>query len=378
MNRPYLTRMIVFVALGLGVAAFLFTTLIDAFLANPALNGLIIAVLLLGIGYIFRQVVLLQREQAWLERFGEGGLEQAQEQPTRLLAPMAKMLADRRTTMSLSTLSMRTLLDAVGVRLDESRELSRYLIGLLIFLGLLGTFWGLLQTVSSIRDVIAGLEVESADLAATFDALKSGLEHPLGGMGTAFSSSLFGLAGSLVLGFLDLQAGQAQNRFYNEFEEWLSGHTRLSSGGMLSEGEQAVPAYVGALLERTADSLDELQRAIARGEEARAAASSHFALLSDRLATLIDQMRTEQDLMVRLAETQVDMRRLLQRLTETPREAPPVDEVSQAHLRNLDVYMTRLVDETIAGRTQLINELRGELRMLARTIAGSAEEARRR
>lgn len=376
--RPYLTRMIVFVVLGVAVAAFLFSTLFRAFLANPALNGLIIAVMLMGIGYIFRQVVLLRREEDWLESFGEGGLPSGEEHPTRLLGPMAKMLAERRGQISLSALSMRTLLDTIGARLDESRELSRYLIGLLIFLGLLGTFWGLLQTVSSVGDVIAGLSVESADFAAIFDGLKSGLEKPLGGMGTAFSSSLFGLAGSLVLGFLDLQAGQAQNRFYNELEEWLSGRTRLSGGGMVIEGEQPVPAYVSALLERTADSLDELQRTIAQGEESRSAATAHFATLADRLATLTDQMRTEQELMARLAETQVDMKRLLQRISEVPREAPLMDEASRTHLRNLDVYMTRLLEETVSGRNQMISELRGEIRMLARTLAGAVEESRRR
>lgn len=377
--RPYLTRMILFLALGIGVTAFLFSTLFRAFLANPALNGLIIAVLLIGVGYIFRQIILLRQEQDWLESYSEGGMAAASERPTRLLASMAKMLADRHGQVSLSPLSMRTLLDTIGARLDESRELSRYLIGLLIFLGLLGTFWGLLQTVGSVGDVIAGLSVESSDFAAVFDALKSGLGKPLGGMGTAFSSSLFGLAGSLVLGFLDLQAGQAQNRFYNELEEWLSGRTRLSGGGAVIEGEQPIPVFVSALLERTADSLDELQRTIARGEESRSAATTHFAALTDRLATLTDQMRTEQELMVRLAETQADMKRLLQRISEGPvREAPLLDEASRTHLRNLDVYMTRLLEETVSGRNQMIGELRGEIRMLARTVAGAVEESRRR
>ncbi|MEL0144704.1 MAG: flagellar motor protein MotA, partial [Alphaproteobacteria bacterium] len=171
---------------------------------------------------------------------------------------------ERKDSLSLSTLSMRSLLDGIASRLDESRDLSRYTIGLLIFLGLLGTFWGLLQTVSSVANVIAGLQVGGGDAVTIFNDLKTGLEAPLSGMGTAFSSSLFGLAGSLLLGFLELQAGAAQNRFYNDLEDWLSTATRVSGGGALSvgEGDQSVPAYIQALLETTADSLDNLQRTV--------------------------------------------------------------------------------------------------------------------
>src|SRR5690606_4518129 len=154
-------------------------------------------------------------------------------------------------------------------RLDESRDLSRYMVGLLIFLGLLGTFWGLIQTIDSVGKVIANLSFASGDLGTVFQELQAGLESPLSGMGTAFSSSLFGLSGSLILGFLDLQAGQAQNRFYNELEDWLSSITRLGSAGPVSDGEASVPAYVQALLEQSADTLDRLQRTIERGEESR-------------------------------------------------------------------------------------------------------------
>ena len=177
------------------------------------------------------------------------------------------MFAARRADrLSLSAPAMRTVLDGIASRLDEQREVSRYMIGLLIFLGLLGTFWGLLLTIGSISDVIGGMSVGSGDLNQLFNQLKTGLTQPLRGMGTAFSSSMFGLAGALVLGFLDLTAGQAQNRFFNELEEWLAGITRLSSG-VLSEGEGSVPAYVQALLEQTAENMEGLQRVLARGEE---------------------------------------------------------------------------------------------------------------
>ncbi len=367
--HAYLVRMIIFVAVVAALAAVLAVSVAEAFFANIGLNAFILGVLLLGIVYIFRQVILLRIDVAWIENFREvdDGLELPR--PPRLLQPMATMMADRRGRMSLSSPSMRGLLDGIGSRLDESRDISRYLIGLLIFLGLLGTFWGLLQTVSSVAEVISGLSVGDADLAGVFDRLKGGLEQPLSGMGTAFSSSLFGLAGSLVLGFLDLQAGQAQNRFYNDLEDWLSRFTRLSSGAGIAEGDGSVPSYVSALLEKTADSLDDLQRTLTRGEERRQTADANMLALTQKIATLTDQMHTEQELMTRLAENQLAMKRVLDGLNEA-REAPLLDETSRTHLRNLDVYMSRLLEETTTGRNQLISELRSEIKLLARTLAG--------
>ena len=231
---------------------------------------------------------------------------------------MATMLGERKGgRVSLSAVSLRTLLDGIATRLDESREISRYLIGLLVFLGLLGTFYGLLETLRSVGGVINGLTIGTNDVARAFNDLKTGLQAPLSGMGTAFSASLFGLAGSLVLGFLDLQAGQAQNRFYNDLEEWLSSYTRLSSGGPLSEaGDASVPAYIQALLEQTADSLDNLQRITGRGEESRMAANASIVTLTDRLGMLGDQMKAEQNLMLRLAESQMELKPVLARLAE--------------------------------------------------------------
>jgi hypothetical protein len=223
MSRPriFLTRMAIFLAAVLVVAAVLSGMLWQTFLANPMLNGLILAVLLLGIGFSVRQVVGLNAEVNWIDSFRRDQPSLAVQALPRLLAPMATMLGERQGELSLSALSMRTLLDGIGARLDESRDISRYLIGLLIFLGLLGTFWGLLQTIFSVGAVVQGLSVGDGNVAAIFSDLKAGLQAPLTGMGTAFSSSLFGLAGSLVLGFLDLQSSQAQNRFFNDLEEWL-------------------------------------------------------------------------------------------------------------------------------------------------------------
>ena len=386
MTRPhtYLIRMLLFLGAVSVVCVLLFPPLREFFAANAALNGLILGVLILGIFYNFRQVLRLYPEVTWIDEFRRS-LDEDMLHPSapnhldapNLLAPMATMVSNR-NRLSLSAMSMRSLLDGIASRLDESRDLSRYTIGLLIFLGLLGTFWGLLETVASIGDVIGSLSVDGGDPATVFGSLKQGLEAPMAGMGTAFSSSLFGLAGSLVLGFLDLQAAQAQNRFFNDLEEWLSSVTRLSSGALISDGEQAMPAYVQALLEQTAESLENLQRTLARGEESRANADSGIHSLAGKIETLTDQMRTEQALMKSLAETQVSMKPLLQQIADGA-GAPSggVDESTRAHIRNLDVHVGRMVDELRTGREDLIQQVRSEIKLLARTVAATSDDFER-
>jgi hypothetical protein len=384
MNRPgrFLIRMALFLVLVAALAALLGKSLASAFMGNPAVNGVILGILVAGIAYIFRQVLMLEPEIEWIESFRleQAGKEAAisgRRREPRLLAPMARMLSARQGgRVSLSVNSLQTLLDGIGSRLNEARETSRYLIGVLIFLGLLGTFYGLLETVRSVGGVIGGLSIGGSDLARAFANLKAGLESPLAGMGTAFSSSLFGLAGSLVLGFLDLQAGQAQNRFYNDLEEWLSSHTRLSGGALGDAGDAPVPVYIQALLEQTADSLENLQRILARSEEGRIGANSTLANLADRLGILGEQMKAGQMLMLRLAENQLELKPVLARLADLA-EAGGHDDVLRNHLRNIEAYTARLIEDTAQGRVQSVQELRGEIRILARTIAALAEEGRR-
>jgi len=271
---------------------------------------------------------------------------------------------------TLSTTAMRSLLDGISSRLDESRELSRYMTGLLIFLGLLGTFWGLLKTVSSVSDVIGGMTLGNGDMNLMFEQLKSGLTRPLAGMGTAFSASMYGLAGALVLGFLDLTAGQAQNRFFNELEEWLAGLTRLSSG-VLAEGESSVPVYVQALLEQTAENMESLQGVLVRDEETRVQTAQAVLTLNERLATLVETMRANQLLMMRIAETQSALGPALQRLGDTHG-----DDAARGHLRNIELYLQRLISESEQGRARSTAELRNDLRLLTRTVAALAESPR--
>ena len=374
--RRYLNRMLIFVAAIVLAAGLLFPQLQDAFLANPLLNGLILGVLLVGIAYIFREVLTLNKEIAWIETYRKGGNPvSAEAAAPKLLGPMVTMMGERDRRLTMSAVSMRHLLDSISSRLDEFREISRYLIGLLIFLGLLGTFWGLLLTIKSVSDVIASLPAGTGDLNVIFSNLKSGLTAPLSGMGVAFSSSLFGLAGSLVLGFLDLQLGQAQNRFYNDLEEWLSGLTRLTSAGAIGDGEQSVPAYVQALLEQTAESLENLQRILARGEDSRIAANNSTMALTEKLTTLTDQMRTEQNLMVKLAESQLELKSVLARVAEASEaREPAIDDATRGHIRNIEIYLARMLEEVTQGRTQTVEELRSEIKLLARTIAAVAEE----
>lgn len=357
--------------------AVLFQPLSVGFMTNAPLNGFILGVFALGIVYNFRQVVMLYPEVAWIEGFRDTRTVVSQTRPPRLLAPMATMMRERRDRLTLSTIAMRSLLDGISSRLDESRDLSRYNIGLLIFLGLLGTFWGLMHTVASIRDVISGLSL-GGDASQVFQNLKESLDSPLRGMGTAFSTSLFGLGGSLVLGFLDLQATQAQNRFFNDLEEWLSSVTRLSSGSLAFEGDQSVPAYVQALLEQTADSLENLQRTLARGEESRIAVNTNLNKLGEQLGTLTDHMRTEQALMKTMAETQMEMKPILALLAAPrPAVAGGLDEATRAHIRNLDIQLGRLADELRLGRQELVQQMRSEIKLLARTMAALAGEAER-
>ena len=383
MTNPttFLWRMLVFLVAVAALVGLLSAEIATAFGANPLLNGVIVAVLLLGIVWNIRQVLALTREVEWIEGFRSAAPNALAPRSTtqaapKLLAPMASMLASRRSErLQVSAIGMRSVLDGISSRLDESREISRYATGLLIFLGLLGTFWGLLMTIGSVSAVINGMSVGGGDITELFNQLKAGLSEPLRGMAIAFSSSMLGLAGALVLGFLDLQAGQAQNRFYTELEDWLAGATRLSSGTLGGEGEGSMPAYVQALLEQSAENMDELQRTMARTEEGRAQGNQAVMALSERLSVLAEQMRASQVLMTRMAEAQMQLQPTLARLADAA-GAGALDEASRAHLRNLELYLARILEEMTQGRMQATSEIRNEIKVLARTIAALAEDPR--
>ncbi len=302
--RIFLIRMLVFLIL-CGLLAFvLFPQIRVAFMANPALNGLIVSVMLVGIVFAFRQVIRLFPEVNWVNSFRLADPGLAVARSPVLLAPMAAILGDRIGRMTISSQTMRSILDSIATRLDEARDLSRYMTSLLVFLGLLGTFWGLIETVSSVGKVIEGLKVGS-DAGSVFDALKEGLGAPLGGMGIAFSSSLFGLAGSLILGFLDLQSGQAQNRFYMELEDWLSTTVR----DLHMEADPRAVATGGdmrAIVDRLKDTL-------AEGGTNKAATAA-MANLAEAIHGLVSHMRSEQQMIRDWAEAQAAQNREMQLL----------------------------------------------------------------
>jgi hypothetical protein len=315
--RIFMFRMLVFVVLCALVVVVLYRQIVQAFLANPGLNALIIGVLSIGIILAFRQVIRLFPEVAWVNSFRLADPGLAVEKPPRLLAPMASILGDRMGRMAISTPIMRGLLDSIGNRLDEARDLSRYMTGLLIFLGLLGTFWGLIETVGSVGSFLQTLKV-GGDAGAVFDSLKEGLAAPLGGMGISFSSSLFGLAGSLVLGFLDLQTSQAQNRFYTDLEDWLSTTVRD-----IADEPEARSAPVGTTDIRLL--VERLKDVAAESGAGGKAATAAMANLAEAIQGLVGHMRSEQQ-MIRdwvnaQAEQQGEVRELLQRLARE--DVPP-------------------------------------------------------
>lgn len=309
LSSPHIVilSMVIFLILVGFLAVILSRQIHTFFVTNPLLNGLILGVLLVGILLAFGQVLRLLPEIRWVNSFRDGDLDGSARPPV-LLAPM-RALIGRRQSMALSPSSMRSILDSIATRLDESRDTSRYLIGLLVFLGLLGTFWGLLETVGSIGTTIQSLSVDAGNTNSILDSLKSGLQAPLSGMGTAFSSSLFGLSGSLILGFLDLQAGRAQNRFYTELENWLSSVTDLGSDINSDYGSSEE-------LRLVADRLQNLHGADATSHRTTVA----LANLAEGIQGLVKSMRNEQQIMRDWVEQQADeqkaMRATLERLSK--------------------------------------------------------------
>jgi hypothetical protein len=309
--RIFLVRMVVFLILCSLVVVVLYRQIWTAFLANPGLNALIIGVLLIGIALAFRQVIRLFPEVNWVNGFRLADPGLAVERPPVLLAPMAALLGDRIGRMAISSQLMRGILDSIAARLDEARDMSRYMTGRLVFLGLLGTFWGLIETVGSVGNVINTLK-PGGDAAAIFDSLKEGLAAPLSGMGISFSSSLFGLAGSLVLGFLDLQTSQAQNRFYTDLEDWLSTTVRdLVSDRDAPAGASAA----GPVSFDLRSSIDRLRETIAEGGSSRATTHA-MANLAEAIQGMVQHMRTEHQAIREWANSQVEQQREFRRLLE--------------------------------------------------------------
>ncbi|UYZ09988.1 flagellar motor protein MotA [Agrobacterium salinitolerans] len=291
---PFLWTMVLFLILVGFLAAILYRQAHTAFMSNPGLNGFILGVLAIGIILVFTQTMSLRSEVSWFNAFRAAGSVDKVGRAPKLLAPMSTLIG-KRGEVRLSAVTQRTILDSIATRLDETRDTSRYLVGLLVFLGLLGTFWGLISTIGAISNVIQSLDPSAGDSNDILGSLKAGLTAPLSGMGTAFSSSLLGLSGSLILGFLDLQAGRAQNRFYTQLENWLSSVTDTTEGPREFKGEPG---------------------AVVSTERSLAAMTS----LAEGIQGLVKNMRSEQQMLRDWIEAQQEesksLRRTLDRLSE--------------------------------------------------------------
>ena len=336
--RSYMLRMVIILAVTLIIIGLLFNQLASAFSGNLALNSVIVATALIGVAFIFRQTWRLVPEAKWLSDIQKTNtISQSAPRPV-LLATVHVMLSDASEDGQLSALSLRSVLDGVAARLDEAREISRYFIGLLVFLGLLGTFWGLLQTIGSVGRVVGGLDLSSTDFDAMMSQLRNGLDAPLAGMATAFSSSLFGLGGSLVIGFLDLQLGQAMGRFFNEVEDWLSAFAKFSDQtGSRSDGGQQ--ALAQGLSEEGARAMITLASAIDAAQRDRTEQTRQITSLNTTLAVLSEQMADDRRLREQLAQLNIQIQQLTSSLDEKARLQ---QETVSTELRALSTAILKL------------------------------------
>lgn len=367
----YLFRMAVFLFAVILVASVLIGRLEGAFLANPFLNALLIIVWLIGIGYIIAQTVGLGPEIRWVRAVQRNRLAANELETPPLMGSLARLMEDRTTPLTLTPTALRSVLDGIAVRLDEGREIARYFVGLMIFLGLLGTFWGLLKTVGSVGSVVQGLSM-SADPTELFTSLKAGLEGPLAGMGTAFSSSLLGLAGSLVLGFLDLQLGQAQNRFFIDLEDWLFASAR---GDRVSGGEGAPSAYLQALIEQTAENIDQFRQIVAQAEEGRRQGNQAIQSLADQIGGLAEAQKADRTQLARSTEIDAALARVLARLEQALNGSElGADGALRTHVRAIEAGVLRIADDQAQGRAQALQEIRGEIKLLSRIIGAAIDQ----
>ena len=375
-SQPVRQILMMLTALGLsGFGVFVaLPRVLPVFEANPYLNGFILFVFVIGVLATFYQVFQLIGSVRWIERFASGEAD-TNERPPQLLAPLASLLRSRGARMQLSSSSTRSILDSVATRIDEERDITRYIVNLLIFLGLLGTFYGLATTVPAVVDTIRSLAPQEGEEGLdVFNRLMTGLEAQLGGMGVAFASSLLGLAGSLIVGLLELFAGHGQNRFYRELEEWLSSITRVgfSSG---EDGSSESDAMSG-VLDHMAEQMNALQTMFARSDNSRANVDEKLGALIDAIGDM--NRRAEQTESTAAALDRVALGQ--ETLVETLREqghGEGFDPETRMRLRSIDVQMLRILEEISAGRQESLAELRKDIDLLVRALARPRGQGRR-
>ena len=378
-SQPVRQVLMMLLVLGLtGFGGFLaLPRVLPVFEANPYLNGFIAFVFVLGVLACFWQVWQLIQSVRWIEHFAQERERGFQSKAPLLLAPLATLLRSRGKRMQINTASTRSILDSVATRIDEAREITRYIVNLLIFLGLLGTFYGLATTVPALVDTIRGLAPEDGESGVeVFARLMNGLDSQLSGMGVAFASSLLGLAGSLVVGLLELFAGHGQNRFYRELEEWLSSITKLgfSSGDGDGAGDMGT---AGVILDQMVEQMEAMQLLFARSEEGRSEVEYRLGQLSDTLERMTERMEATAPSATAFARIADSQDRLIDVLTHKS-ENEGLDAESRMRLRSIDVQMLRILEEVSAGRQETMAELRTDLNAIGRALDRMARNAGRK
>lgn len=381
-SRPVRQITLMLLALGMsGFGAFVaLPRVLPVFQANPYLNGFIAFVFLIGVVACFYQVLQLIGSVRWIENFASDN-ETPNDTPPQMLAPLAALLRTRGARMQVNASSTRSILDSVATRIDEARELTRYIVNMLIFLGLLGTFYGLATTVPAIVDTIRSLSPQEGEASTdVFNRLMTGLESQLSGMGVAFASSLLGLAGSLIVGLLELFAGHGQNRFYQELEDWLSSITRVGFGS----GEDSTPeqAVMAGMVDHMAEQMESMQEMFSRSEAGRADVEQSLGSLAvaiERMAVQLGDQGGSSDALDRIAYGQDRMITALEHRLGEASDNNSSDAESRMRLRSIDVQMLRILEEISAGRQESMAELRQELSYLTKALSSprSSTEPRR-
>jgi len=366
-SQPVRQIILMLIALGLsGFGAFVaLPRVLPVFEANPWLNGFILLVFVFGVLACFWQVLQLIGSVRWIEGFA-AGVTREDDRPPSMLAPLASLLRSRGARMQLGSSSTRSILDSVATRIDEEREITRYIVNLLIFLGLLGTFYGLATTVPAVVDTIRSLAPQEGEEGiAVFNRLMTGLEAQLGGMGVAFASSLLGLAGSLIVGLLELFAGHGQNRFYRELEEWLSSFTRVSLSS--EEGGSGETGAISGVLDTMTEQMDALQGMFVQSSQARAEVDQKLSALVDAITDMNQRQAQSEGVTAALERVAVGQ----EALTELMRAQGDsgLDAESRMRLRSIDVQMLRILEEISAGRQESLAELRKDIDLLVKAFA---------
>ncbi len=369
-SQPVRQVFLMLIVLGLvGFGGYLaYPSVSPVFLANPYLNGVIFAVFVLGVVACFWQVMQLTSSVSWIGSFVQESPGHDALRAPRLMASLAPLLRGGGARMQISTSSSRTILDSVATRMDEARDITRYIVNLLIFLGLLGTFYGLATTIPGVVDTIRSLNLGADESSAeVFSRLMGGLEGQLAGMGTAFASSLLGLAGSLVVGLLELFAGHGQNRFYREMEEWLSSITRVGFSSGDSEGGTFDQGVVATVLDHMVEQIDSLQGLFMQAEAGRVATEEKIETLTSSMMQLTERLDTSIDPTDALNRVAQGQERLITELVKL-KEDDGVDPESRMRLRSIDVQLLKIFEEMAQGRQESLSQIHGDLAQLAQSI----------